>query len=198
MRKTLLCSLLLFGATGAMAQEFHFSGGYNGSNVREAGNELWVGKAGYQFGADVLIGNRAFVKPGVHFLVRNLNYTFSNGTDVTAQNYTYTGRSLSVPVMVGLRLLDPANDTPVNVYIQGGPTALIALSTKLGNDELTVETTGTQWYIGFGGGVTFSFLFVEAGYNAAMTNVFKGEEFNTNPKVNFMYASAGVRLMLAK
>ncbi|MBL0127622.1 MAG: PorT family protein [Flavobacteriales bacterium] len=199
MRKLLLCSLLLLGATGAMAQEFRFSAGYNASNVREAGDEHWIGRGGYQFGIDALLGNnRLFVKPGMHFLVRNLRYTYSNGTDVVAQDYTYTSRSLSVPVMLGARLIDPATDPKVNLYVMGGPTALISLSADLDNNSLDVKTNGTQWYLGFGAGVIAKFLFIEGGYNAAMSNVFKGDDFSKNPKVNYMYGIIGVRLVLAK
>lgn len=30
-----------------------------------------------------------------------------------------------------------------------------------------------------------------------MSNVFKGDDFDTNPKVNYVYALAGLRLKLA-
>ncbi len=199
MRKHLLCSLLLLGATGAMAQEFRLSAGYNGSNVTKSGDENWVGKAGYQFGLDALIGNHhLFVKPGLHFLVRNLRYSYSNGIDVVAQDYRYTSRSLSIPIMVGVRVLDPVDDALVNAYVLGGPTALIALSADLDNNSLDIETQGAQWYLGFGAGLTAKFLFLEGGYNAAMSNVFKGNDFNTNPRVNYVYGIIGVRLVLAK
>jgi hypothetical protein len=93
--------------------------------------------------------------------------------------------------------MDPAEDPGFNVYVMGGPTALMNLSADLDNDELSVETRGTQWYLGAAGGLSFGFLFIEGGYNAAMSNVFKGESFETNPKVNHGYAIAGLRLRLA-
>jgi hypothetical protein len=31
-----------------------------------------------------------------------------------------------------------------------------------------------------------------------MSNVFKGNQFNTNPRVNFVHATAGIRLKLAR
>lgn len=187
----------------ARAQEFRLGGGYNGSNVREAGDEQWTGRAGYQFGADVLLGGKWFLKPGVHLLVRNLNYTIGglnpDGTlNGTGTEFRYTSRSLRVPLLAGLHVLDPANDPAFNIYIMGGPTALFNLSADLDNDALDVETRQAQWYLGFGGGVELSFLFVEAGYDVAMSNVFEGESFNTNPNVNNVYIAGGVRLNLAK
>lgn len=195
--------LLCCGTFTLHAQEFRLGAGYNGSNVRSAGTERWIGRGGYQFGADLLLGNLWFVKPGVHLLVRNLNYTLvgigpdgiPTGTDV---DFRYTSRSLRVPLLVGRHLLDPSDDPAFNVYVLGGPTALFNLSADLDNDALNVETQAAQWYLGFGGGVEVSFLFVEAGYDVAMSNVFKGDRFSTNPKVNNVYASAGVRLRLAK
>lgn len=180
------------------AQELHLSGGFNGTNVHEAGEEHWTGRAGYQFGADLLIGDRWFLKPGVHFLVRNINYTYSAAADVPQQEFRYTSRSLAVPIMLGLNLMDPANDPPLNIYALGGPTAIMKLDADLDNNSLDVETSPAQWYIGFGAGATFSFLFAEAGYNVAMTNVFKGEGFRTNPKADYGYLIAGVRLKFAE
>lgn len=187
----------------ARAQEVHLYGGYNGSNVQESGHERWVGRAGYQFGADLLIGDRWFLKPGIQFLVRNLDYSLvatGPNSEVTApaQDFTYTSRSLRVPVMLGFHLFDPADEPMLNVYAMGGPSVLMNLNADLDNDALTVKTNGTQWYLGFGAGVELGFLFVEGGYDVAMSNVFKGSDFDTNPKVNFVYANAGLRLRFAR
>jgi hypothetical protein len=194
-------SSLLIGSA-VSAQEIRLYGGYNGSNVRESGDERWVGRAGYQFGADVLIGHQWFLKPGVQFLVRNIDYSFAgsmpDGVVTPAQDFTYTSRSLRVPVMLGFRLMDPDNDPALNIYAMGGPSALMNLKADLDNDALTAETNNTQWYIGFGAGLELGFLFEEGGYDIAMSNVFKGSDFRTNPKVNFVYANAGVRLRLAE
>lgn len=187
----------------ASAQEIRLYGGYNGSNVAKAGNEKWVGRAGYQFGADLTIGSQWFVKPGIEFMVRNLNYSLAgtapDGTTIMPDTeFDYTSQSLRVPVMLGFHFMDPADDPAVNLYLMGGPSALMNLNANMNNDALTVETNSTQWYLGFGGGLEFGFLFVEAGYDVAMNNVFKGDNFETNPKVNFLHANAGVRLKLAQ
>ena len=184
------------------AQEFRIGAGYNGSNVREAGNEQWIGRAGYHAGVDLMLGGVWFLRPGAHFQVRNLNYSLAGidannnptGTDV---EFRYTDRSLRVPLMVGRHLIDPSDDPGVNLYVLGGPTALFNLNADLQNDELEVQTTKTQWYIGAGAGLQLAFLFVEGGYNVAMSDVFDGERFQTNPRVNQVTLSAGIRLKLA-
>lgn len=195
--------LVCAAVTSTTAQEFRLGGGYTGSNVREAGEEHWVGRAGYQFGADLVLGRQWFVKPGIYLQVRNLNYSIAgvdeNGTPTGNDvEFRYTNRALRVPLMLGRRLLDPADDPAFNIYVMGGPTALFNLNADLDNDELDVETNPAQWYIGFGGGAEISFIYLEAGYDVAMSNVFKGDDFDTNPKVNNLYISAGVRLHLAK
>ncbi|MEZ4740321.1 MAG: porin family protein [Flavobacteriales bacterium] len=189
---------MLLISMASNGQEIHLSGGYNGSNVQEAGDEQWSGLAGYQFGADVLLGDRWFVKPGIHFLVRNLNYSYADAVGATQQEYEYTSRSLAIPLMLGRNLLDPSSDPSINLYVMGGPTALFGLNTDLDNNALTVETNSTQWYLGFGAGLHLGIFFVEGGYDVAMTNVFNGDEFETNPKVNYLHAIAGVRLQLAR
>lgn len=204
----MLKSLLAFGCialipTLSSAQEIRLYGGYNGSNVSKAGTEQWVGRAGYQFGADLTIGSQWFLKPGIEFMVRNLNYTVTGtapdgSTTIPNTEFEYTSRSLRIPVMLGVHLMDPDNDPAVNFYVMGGPSALMNLNADLNNDALTAETNSTQWYVGFGGGLELSFLFAEVGYDVAMSNVFKGDDFQTNPKVNFIHANAGVRLKLAR
>lgn len=192
----------VLSALPAYGQEFHLSGGYNGSNVREAGYERWVGRAGYQFGADLLLGGVWFVRAGAHLQVRNLNYTVAgldpNGDPIgTDTEFRYTSRSLRVPLGLGRHLLDPAGDPPINVYVLAGPTALFNLTAELENDQLDVRTNATQWYLGFAGGVELGFLFAEAGYDLAMTDVFSGQGFRTDPRVNQVYAVAGLRFQLA-
>lgn len=185
------------------AQELRLGGGYTGSNVRGSGTENWVGRAGYQFGADLLLGQRIFLKPGLHLLVRNLNYTVlgvgQDGLPNGVENeYRYTSNSLRIPILLGLRILDPAESNDFNLYFLGGPTALVLIKDDLDENSFQITTKSTQWYLGFGAGFEYKFLFLEGGYDVAMSNVFQGEGINTNPKVNNAYLSAGVRFVLKK
>lgn len=202
--KLALALLLINGtATTLQAQELRLGGGYSGSNIRESGSEKWVGRAGYQFGVDVLIGERLFVKPGLHFQARNLRYTVlgigANGDlDGTSSEYKYTSRALRIPVLLGVRLLEPNEENGFNAYVMGGPTALIAINADSDNNSLNVTTRSTQWYLGAGLGFEYKFIFLEGGYDVAMSNVFKGDGINTNPKVNNLYVAAGVRFGLKR
>lgn len=200
-RINLLLLILPISFTAA-AQEFRLGGGYTGSNVSEAGEERWVGRAGYHLGADLQLGSTWFLRPGFHLLVRNLNYTLAgvdqNGEGIgNGVEFRYTDRSLRIPLMAGLNLIDPTSDPAINIYVVGGPTALLNLNADLRNDRLEVETSPTEWYLGAGAGLTLGFLFVEGGYHVAMSNVFEGARFETNPRVNLINFSAGIRLQLA-
>ena len=202
-KRSILSATILCSASLLSAQEIRFGGGYNGSNVSRSGEEQWAGRAGYQFGAEVVLGERWFVKSGVHLFVRNLDYTIAT-EDAPGNNpadgteFRYTERSLKVPVHVGRRLLDPENDPSLNIYVFGGPSAVLNLNADLNNDALEVRAHDAQWYAGFGGGLELSFLFAEVGYDIAMSNVFKGQGFRTNPRINNVFASIGVRLRLAR
>jgi Outer membrane protein beta-barrel domain len=198
-----VCILASSTLASVQAQELRLGGGYVGSNIRESGIEKWVGKAGYQFGVDLLLGQRLFVKPGLHLQVRSLNYTV-NGVDQdglpngTKNEYQYTSQSLRIPVMVGVRLIGTSAENDFNLYFMGGPTALIAVNAELEDNSFNVTTRATQWYLGAGLGFEYKFLFLEGGYDVGITNVFLGDGINTNPKVNDVYAAAGVRFVLKK
>jgi hypothetical protein len=200
---TLSCIAILGFASipSLQAQELRFGGGYAGSNVRQAGDERWEGRAGYQLGVDMIIGQRFFVKPGIHLMVRNLRYTIvGTGADglpaATESNYRYNSRALRIPLLAGVRLLAPSDLSEFNIYALGGPTALIGLSADLDDNSLEVTTRGTQWYLGFGAGMEYRFLFLEGGYDVAMSNVFQGEGLSTNPRVNNTYVTVGLRFVL--
>lgn len=203
--RTLVLSLTLTAASVAtlQAQELRLGGGYSGSKVDSDGSDNWRGRAGYRYGIDVLIGNRFFVKPGIYMQVRNLDYTTTGiGPDGVTPGITtetrYTSKALRIPVMGGFRLIKPTDGKDFNLYITGGPTALIGLSTKTGNNTLNFTTRSTQWYLGFGLGAEYRFFFLDAGYDVGMSNMFKGDGINTNPRINNSYVTAGLRFVLNK
>ncbi len=203
--RTLILSLTLSVASVAtlQAQEIRLGGGYSGSKVDADGSDNWKGRAGYQYGIDLLLGNRFFLKPGIYMQVRNLDYTTVGlGQDGVSNGITtetrYTSKALRIPLMGGIRLMDPTDERDFNLYITGGPTALIGLNTKTDDNILVFQTRSTQWYLGFGIGAEYRFLFVDAGYDVGMSNMFKGDGINTNPRINNSYITAGLRFLLNK
>ena len=106
--------------------------------------------------------------------------------------------ALRIPLMGGIRLIDPVDGKDFNLYVTGGPTALIGLRTESDNNSLSFTTRSTQWYLGFGAGAEYRFLFIDAGYDVGMTNMFNGDGINTNPRINNSYITAGLRFVLNK
>jgi hypothetical protein len=201
-----LAILALFSAASLstiQAQEIRLGGGYSGSIVDKGSEDNWRGRAGYQYGIELVLGNRFFLKSGLFMQVRNLNYTtvgvgeagVPNGIETETR---YTSKALRIPLMGGIRLIEPDENKGFNVYAIAGPTALIGLSADLDDNSLIFTTRSTQWYLGFGAGMEWKFLFLDAGYDVGMSNVFKGEGVNTNPKVNNSYINAGLRFVLNK
>lgn len=203
-KSAVLLVLITSSILTLQAQEVRLGGGYSGSKVDADGSENWKGRAGYQYGLDVLIGNRFFLKPGIYMQIRNLDYTTVGvGQDGVTNGITtetrITSKALRIPLMGGIRLMDPAADPKgFNLYVTGGPTALIGLSTETGENSLNFTTRGTQWYLGFGAGAEYRFLFLDAGYDVGMSNMFKGDGINTNPRINNSWITAGLRFLLNK
>lgn len=200
---TIIASVCTATFTHVQAQELRLGGGYSGSIVDKAGTDNWKGRAGYQYGIDLLLGNRFFLKPGIHVQVRNLDYTTVGvGQDGVVNGILtetrYTSKSLRIPLLGGIRLIPISEDTDFNLYVIAGPTALVGLSTSQDEDTWSFTTRSTQWYLGFGAGMEYRFLFLDAGYDVGMSNVFKGDGINTNPKVNNLYIAAGLRFVLNK
>lgn len=199
----IICFPAMVAAASLSAQELRLGGGYNMSNVRESGEEAWTGRSGYQLGADLQLGSLWFARAGAHLQVRNLGFTTTTldsagAAGVVGQEYRYADRALRVPLMLGRNLFDASDAPLVNAYVMAGPTALLALNAELTNDELNVRARRNQCLLGFGGGVTVGFLFVEGSYGIAMSDIFEGEPFGTNPKVNQFCLNAGARLWLAR
>lgn len=199
---SLLLLLFVSSLVTVNAQEIRLGGGYSGSRVDSDNSDSWKGRAGYQYGIDVLLGNRFFLKPGIYMQVRNLDYTAvsdgQGGQSLATTETRYTSKALRIPLMGGIRLINNDNTTDFNMYVTGGPTALIGLSTRSDNNSLNFNTRSTQWYLGFGLGAEYRFLFLDAGYDVGMTNMFNGDGINTNPKINSTYVTAGLRFVLNK
>ncbi len=204
LRRSLALAILMISPLLAIhAQEIRLGGGYSGSKVDADGSDNWRARAGYQYGLEVLLGGRFFVKPGIYMQIRNLDYTTTGlGQDGISNGITtetrYTSKALRIPLMGGIRLIDTENDPDFNLYATAGPTALIGLNAEVGDNSLNFTTRSTQWYIGFGAGAEYRFIFLDAGYDVGMTNMFNGDGINTNPRINNSYITAGLRFVLNK
>jgi hypothetical protein len=197
MRTLIIAALAACLATPAIGQEFRLYAGGNATNVHETkdGDE-WKGRPGFQLGADLMLGKMFYLQPGVQLLVRQLKYTTTAEESVPAFEYEYTSQAIRIPLLVGIHLFDPAEEPTLNVRFFGGPSYVRNIKAEFDDEgiEDIYTTQNDQWYLGFGGGVEMGFLFLDAGYDVAMSDVFKGEDLTTNPRANLLWANVGFRL----
>ena len=79
-----------------------------------------TGRPGVQFGVSTTFGNRFFIQPGVQYSL--LSTTIINKNTVTGNELTdeTTLNIISVPLKVGMRLINPKEENLINVRIFGG------------------------------------------------------------------------------
>ena len=144
-------------------------------------------KAGYQFGAGVLIGNKFYVEPGIQF-VRN-SRTFTEGsTDVD-----FSQNLVKIPVYAGVHVLG-AEDKPFALRLFAGPAVSIPGKIKDGEDFFDKDNINKAiWAVDGGVGLDIFFLFIEANYEYSFNDYF-ADSFGDNGKHGAFIINAGVHI----
>lgn len=200
----LMAALLTIGSTGLTQAQVALRP-YAGVNISQLSKALiedssWKSRLGYQVGADVQIGEKFFVQPGIQFeAFRNLKrFTLPVIGD---QEVELTRSYLRIPLMVGYRFGDFEDTFGFRVF--AGPNAAFNIS---GNtDELfdgaSLDENLETVVFGVGGGIGVDFLsilFLDLGYQAGLTDVFEDIDaiagFNSGAKNHFFYANVGVKI----
>lgn len=78
----LIFSLLFLGLNNSFAQtQFNLKGGFNFTQVNEDYEDGKIdGKAGYQIGMELRIGDRLYVSPGLYYFKSQSRIDFSENT----------------------------------------------------------------------------------------------------------------------
>ncbi len=138
---------------------------------------------GYRFGADLQIGNKFFVQPGLFFDFRKLD-----GDD---EDYDRT--HIRIPVFVGYDFSDDGVLDDLGFRIFGGPTlSFVSTDEGLNIDGEETDFSNTLWGVAAGLGFDFSILFVDAGYEWGLSDLF--DDVEDSPKSNSFFINAGVRV----
>lgn len=144
----------------------------------------YSGKAGYQFGGGVLIGNKFYVEPGVQF-VRSTGEITENST-----SFEFDQNFVKIPVYAGYHLLG-AEEKPFALRVFAGPTVSIAGKIAKGEDQIGKDDINKAiWAVDGGLGVDIFFLFIEANYEYAFNDHFVSEA--NNAKHGAFIINAGV------
>ncbi len=162
--------------------------GINSSTITENINDQeWKSKLGYQFGFDLLVGDRFVFQPGILFETTNHEFGFIGDIKVSR---------IRVPVLFGVRVLY-SSDRLLGLRVFTGPDATIVVNKNLDNtiDEITKEDWESAvigWNLG--AGMDLTIFFIDLGYKFGVTKVFKN--LNDDAKNNLFFANAGIRIGL--
>ena len=169
----LLATFMLLGFASLFAQvELKALAGMNFSTFHNSDTDVSA-KAGYQFGAGVLIGNKFYVEPGIQF-VRSSKVITPEMTNPTAgsSEIDFNQNLVKIPVYAGYHILG-AEDKPFALRVFAGPTVSIPGKITKGEDQIGKDNIKSAiWAIDGGLGFDFLFLFVEANYEYSLNDYF--------------------------
>jgi hypothetical protein len=165
--------------------------GFNTSELSEdlvKDSATFANNVGFQVGADLQIGDKFYVQPGVQLeFLNNTIEPRSGGEEDLKRTY------LRIPVMVGYNFAGAESNFGFRVFT--GPNMGINMSSKsdLGDVEEEVKNAIFGWNAGLG--IDFiSILFVDLGYQVGLTEVFEDTNLNTGARNNLFYGNAGLRV----
>ena len=183
----LLATFMLLGIASLFAQvEIKGLGGLNFATFHNSGDAEVSAKAGYQFGAGVLIGNKFYVEPGIQFVSSTKTIT-ENST-----SFDFSQSFVKIPVYAGYHLLG-SEDSPFALRIFAGPTMSIPGKIKKGEDQIDKDRVKSAiWAVDGGLGFDFFFLFVEANYEYSFNDYFVDDI--SNAKHGAFIINAGVHI----
>ena len=122
-------------------------------------------RAGYQFGAGLLIGDKFYVEPGIQIVKTSKTLTSETETD----EITFSQNFVKIPVYAGYHLLGHESG-PVALRIFAGPAAMISGKITKGDDQINKDDIkDAHWMLDAGVGVDILFLFVEVNYEYAFS-----------------------------
>ena len=182
-------AVLVLGAFAASAQlTIRPFVGINSSSLSDIDSASFKDKIGYQFGADLQIGNKFYIQPGLQFeFVKN---TIDPGI---GDREDYQRTNLRFPVLIGYSFSGIDSNWGLRIFT--GPNATFNLSDKKEGEsafkDLKIEDIVWGWNAGIGADF-LSFLFVDLGYQFGLSDVFK--DLDSSPRNNLFYANAGLRI----
>jgi hypothetical protein len=146
----------------------------------------FANNVGFQLGADLQIGDKFYVQPGIQ-----LEFLKNKIEPRGDQSVDFKRSYLRIPVMVGYNFSGAESAFGFRVFT--GPNFGFNMSSKtdFGNVEDAVKNTIFGWNAGLG--IDFiSILFVDMGYQFGLSEVL--ESVSDSPRNNLFYANAGLRV----
>jgi hypothetical protein len=160
-------------------------------------NQKVSGRPGAQFGVALTFGSRFYVQPGFQYAIISsevINENTVTGDELIDQT---TINTISVPLKVGFRLIDPESENLFNVRVFGGfdGSHVISVdhSTKSnGIDDIDAsDFSNLIMSADFGLGLDIFIFYIDMGYQLGLTPVYTGGD---DAKANAFYGNIGLRL----
>lgn len=195
MKKILLSLVLIAIFAGALSAQLTLRPyvGVNANSLSEDLGDLaeWKSKIGYQVGADLQIGSKFYVQPGVQleFAKNKIEPKIAG-----AESSDFKRTHLRIPVMVGYAFGEVDGNLAARVFT--GPNASIVMAAEVDDEDIKDELKSAVFGWNIGVGLDFSILFVDLGYQIGLSDVFDdlGIGAENGSRGNAFYANAGVRV----
>lgn len=172
--------------------------GLNFGSVQESPDGVTTSaKVGYQFGGNLMIGERFHYYPGITYNKQVIEY-LDDASDVSVDQ---TVAGVEIPLCVGFKLIQSENEDLFNIRLYTGPTMLFHTTTEYSESFLDdeVDWKDMSWGARLGAGIDLSFLFVDLSYDFGLSDIHDVSEALENFKDkrhNTFLISAGLKLTL--
>lgn len=149
-----------------------------------------TGRFGWQLGGTVTFGERFYLEPGI-FWMKN-NWDLQEIGSVTDTKFKNDISSLRIPVYLGWNVVGSGSDDR-NFHIFGGPAAMIVTKVNTQTTGLTKDDFADYiWGMNVGAGLSISKIFIDAGYEWGLNNMYKDDQ--NEAKSRGFWLNAGFRL----
>lgn len=173
-----ICLVVAFGISAQAQANFIIRAGVHSVlNPEEEINTANVkgGKAGWNLGADLRLGDVIFIQPGVHFYSSSLSVEAANSTIEDFKNSTRI-QTLKIPVVVGL---SPFGNGNFEVVVDAGVVPSFNLGIAEESDLFNKDDLeDVNWSGKVGAGLEFGLIVVGAYYEFGFNKLIEEGESN--------------------
>jgi len=147
-----------------------------------------TGRIGWQIGGTITFGDKFYLEPGIFWEKNNWNLQNLNPQ---IPEFTNDISSIKIPLFVGINVVNDAENN--NFHIMGGPTMRIVTNADPGSTGLTKDDfSDFIWGMNIGAGLSFRKIFVDAGYEWGLSNIYKDDPNDIRSRG--FWLNAGFRL----
>ncbi len=147
-----------------------------------------TGRIGWQIGGTITFGDKFYLEPGIFWEKNNWNL---QNLDPQIPEFTNDMSALKIPLFIGINVIGEADEQ--NFHIMGGPTMRIVTDVDPGTTGKTKDDfSDFIMGIDIGAGISLGKIFIDAGYEWGLTNIYKDETEDIRSRG--FWLNAGFRL----